>query len=180
MFPALDEDSMPTCSIEGVHPSILSIIGGIQVAEAVKIILGKDPSLSKRILHVDLENLDFVYTRTFKVDECPVCGTGNVEDAQKEEMIIEELCGRNRGKRTFSLTPTTTFDLDVKKVTKIGKEKGFRIENQGDLGLSLRTDDFSVSFLKRGSAVVVGTKDENEAVALYKDLLGTKLVAKSP
>jgi adenylyltransferase/sulfurtransferase len=180
MFPALDEDSMPTCSIEGVHPSILSIIGGIEVAEAVKIILGKDPSLAKRILHVDLENLDFVYTRTFKVDECPVCGTGKVEETPKEEMIIEELCGRNRGKRTFSLTPTTTFDLDVKKVTKIGKEKGFRVENQGDLGLSLRTDEFSVSFLKRGSAVVVGTKDENEAVSLYKDLLGTKLVAKSP
>ena len=180
MFPALDEDSMPTCSIEGVHPSILSIIGGIQVAEAVKIILGKNPSLAKRILHVDLENLDFVYTSTFKVDECPVCGTGKVSEAPKQEMIIEELCGRNHGKRTFSLTPTTTFDLDVKKVTKIGKEKGFRIENQGDLGLSLRTDEFSVSFLKRGSAVVVGTKDENQAVALYKDLLGTKLVAKSP
>ncbi len=180
MFPALDEDSMPTCSIEGVHPSILSIIGGIQVAEAVKLILGKKPSLAKRILHVDLENLDFVYTSTFKVDECPVCGTGKASETPKQEMIIEELCGRNHGKRTFSLTPTTTFDLDVKKVTKIGKEKGFRIENQGDLGLSLRTDEFSVSFLKRGSAVVVGTKDENEAVALYKDLLGTKLVAKSP
>jgi len=54
MFPALDEDSMPTCSIEGVHPSILSIIGGIEVAEAVKIIIGKTPSLADKILHVDL------------------------------------------------------------------------------------------------------------------------------
>jgi len=26
MFPSLDEDSMPTCSIEGIHPSILSLI----------------------------------------------------------------------------------------------------------------------------------------------------------
>jgi len=34
LFPSLDEDSMPTCSIEGVHPSILSIIGGIEVALA--------------------------------------------------------------------------------------------------------------------------------------------------
>ena len=40
MFPALDEDTMPTCSIEGVHPSILSIMGGIEVAEAVKVITG--------------------------------------------------------------------------------------------------------------------------------------------
>ena len=44
MFPALDEDTMPTCSIEGVHPSILSIMGGIEVAEAVKIITGNSPS----------------------------------------------------------------------------------------------------------------------------------------
>ena len=179
LFPSLDEDSMPTCSIEGVHPSILSIIGGIEVAEAVKIILGKKPSLSEKILHVDLENLDFVYTKTFKVDECPVCGSGKVIVTPKEEMIIEELCGRNRGKRTFSLTPTQTFDLDVDKVTKIAQEKGFRIENQGELGLSLRTDSQSVSFLKRGSAVVVGTNDEGEAVSLYKELLGAKAIPKS-
>ncbi len=178
MFPSLDEDSMPTCSIEGVHPSILSIIGGIQVAEAVKVILGKKPTLADKILHVDLENLDFVHTKTFKADECPVCGTGKAQEIPKQEMIIEELCGRNRGKRTFSLTPTTTFDLDVEKVSKIAKAKGFRVENQGELGLSTRTDELSVSFLKRGSAVVIGTKDEEGAVSLYKDLLGLKAVPK--
>ena len=43
MFPSLDEDTMPTCSIEGVHPSILSIVGGIEVSEAVKVIMGKKP-----------------------------------------------------------------------------------------------------------------------------------------
>jgi adenylyltransferase/sulfurtransferase len=180
MFPALDEDSMPTCSIEGVHPSILSIIGGIQVAEAVKIIIGKKPSLADRILHVDLENMDFVHTRTFKADECPVCGNGIVVEAPKEDMIIEELCGRNRGKRTFSLTPTRTFDLDVAAVTKNAKEKNFRVENQGSLGLSLRTDAQSVSFMKRGSAVIVGTKDQKEAISLYNSLIGrTEAVAKS-
>ena len=83
MFPALDEDSMPTCSIEGVHPSILSVIGGIEVAEAVKILLGKKPSLSDKILHVDLENLDFTMTKTFKADECPVCGSGKMESLPK-------------------------------------------------------------------------------------------------
>jgi len=161
-----------------VHPSILSIIGGIEVAEAVKVILGKKPTLADKILHVDLENLDFVHTKTFKADECPVCGTGKAQEIPKQEMIIEELCGRNRGKRTFSLTPTTTFDLDVEKVTKLAKEKGFRVENQGELGLSTRTDELSVSFLKRGSAVVIGTKDEEGAVSLYKDLLGLKAVPK--
>jgi adenylyltransferase/sulfurtransferase len=174
MFPALDEDSMPTCSIEGVHPSILSIIGGIEVAEAVKILLGKKPTLSDKILHVDLENLDFVMTKTFKAEECPVCGNGKMEATPKEELIIEELCGRNRGKRTFSITPTQKFEIDTEKITSLAKNLKFRVENQGELGLSMRTDDFSVSFMKRGSAVIVGPKDENDAVLLYKKLLSKK------
>ena len=171
LFPALDEDSMPTCSIEGVHPSILSIIGGIEVAEAVKIITGKKPNLSDRILHVDLESLEFVSTRTSKVDECPVCGTGISEVARKEELIIEELCGRSGGKRTFSITPTSMIDIDVQKITSAAQTKGFKVQNQGDLGLSMSTDTTFVSFLKRGSAVIVGTKDEDDAVNLYKSLI---------
>ena len=171
LFPALDEDSMPTCSIEGVHPSILSIIGGIEVAEAVKIITGKKPNLSDRILHVDLESLEFVSTRTSKVDECPVCGTGRSEVARKEELIIEELCGRSGGKRTFSITPTSMIDIDVQKITSAAQTKGFKVQNQGDLGLSMSTDTTFVSFLKRGSAVIVGTKDEEDAVNLYKSLI---------
>lgn len=174
MFPALDEDSMPTCSIEGVHPSILSIVGGIEVAEAIKIILGKKPSLSDKILHIDLENLDFVTTKTFRVDECPVCGTGKVESMPKQELIIEELCGRNRGKRTFSITPTQKFEIDAEKITTLAKDLQFRVENQGELGLSMRTNELSVSFMKRGSAVIVGPKDEQDAIILYKKLLKQK------
>ena len=177
MFPELDEDTMPTCSIEGVHPSILSIVGGIEVAEAVKIIIGKKPSLSERILHVDLENLDFNSTRTFRAEECPICGTGKLDVIPKEELILEELCGRNRGKRTYSITPTETFDLDVNNVTAIAKEKGFIVENQGSMGLSMRTNELSVSFMKKGSAVIVGPKDESDAISLYKSLLGKEIRA---
>jgi len=177
MFPELDEDTMPTCSIEGVHPSILSIVGGIEVAEAVKILIGKKPSLSEKILHIDLESLDFNNTRTFRTKECPICGTGKLEVVTKEELILEELCGRNRGKRTFSITPTDTFDLDVNVVTSIAKDQGFLVDNQGDLGLSMRTNELSVSFMKKGSAVVVGPKDESEAISLYKSLLGKEINA---
>ena len=177
MFPELNEDTMPTCSIEGVHPSILSIVGGIEVAEAVKIIIGKKPSLSEKILHIDLEHLDFNSTRTFRADECPICGTGKLDVVPKEELILEELCGRNQGKRTYSITPTETFDLDVNIVTNIAKEKGFTVENQGTLGLSVRTNDLSVSFMKKGSAVVVGSKDESDAIILYKSLLGKEIKA---
>ena len=114
--------------------------------------------------------------KTFKHEDCPICGTGKLEETVKKELILEELCGRNQGKRTFSITPTTTFDLDVDSVTSIAKEKGFRVENQGELGLSMRTDELSVSFMKKGSAVVVGPKDEADAISLYKNLLGKESI----
>ena len=176
LFPSLDEDSMPTCSIEGVHPSILSIVGGIEVSEAVKIITGKEPSLKNKVLHIDLENLIFNFTKVSRVEECSVCGSGKQQEKIKEELILEELCGRNKGKRTFSITPTYHVELDVNAITSTAKEKGFIVENLGDLGLSMRTNDLSISFMKRGSAVLVGAKDEGEATALYKDILGTKQV----
>ena len=80
------------------------------------------------------------------------------------------------GKRTLSITPTYEVNLDVDDVTALAKSKGFLVENQGDLGLSMRTNDLSVSFMKKGSAVVVGPSNEKEAITLYKSLLGTKSV----
>ncbi|MGI0082674.1 MAG: ThiF family adenylyltransferase, partial [Nitrosopumilaceae archaeon] len=172
IFPALDEDSMPTCSTEGVHPSILSIIGGIEVAEAVKIVIGKKPTLANKLLYVDLDNLEFNSSTFSKVEECPVCGSGKAEESPKKELIIEELCGRNRGKRTFSVTPTQKIELDIKKMTSTAATNGFKVNNQGEMGLSISSDCVFASFLKSGSAVIVGSKDENDAVKLYNTLLG--------
>jgi adenylyltransferase/sulfurtransferase len=81
------------------------------------------------------------------------------------------------GKRTFSITPTYDVNLDVDDVTSVAKSKGFLVENQGDLGISMRTNDLSINFMKKGSAVVVGSSSEDEAISLYKSLLGTKSVS---
>ena len=129
LFPALDEDSMPTCSIEGVHPSILSIIGGIEVSEAVKIITGKEPSLRDKVLHVDLENLIFNFTKVSKVEECSVCGSGRKQEKISEELITEELCGRNKGKRTFSITPTYSVVLNVDQIKSIASNNFYSLGN---------------------------------------------------
>ncbi len=185
VFPALDEDKMPACSVEGVHPPILSIIGGVEAAEASKVMLGQKPSLSGRILHVDLDGLDFSFTRTFRAPECPDCGIGaeaagggaaEAEAARprgREEMVVEELCGRGRGKRTFSLAPSGAApDIDVGAVSRAASRLGYAVENLGEMGLSVRSGERSASLTRRGTAVVVGCTDEDEAVRLYNGLLG--------
>ena len=143
----------------------------------VKASVGHFRDLDRSNLSIDLENLEFSSVKTFKQDACSVCGTGRKIEAPKQELILEELCGRNMGKRTFSITPTYEVNLDVDDVTALAKEKGFLVENQGDLGISMRTNDLSVNFMKKGSAVVVGPNNEEEAISLYKTLLGTKSVS---
>jgi len=46
-----------TCT--GVHPSIISIIGSIQVMEATKIMLGEEPSLLNKLQFCDVRAMDF-------------------------------------------------------------------------------------------------------------------------
>ena len=74
IFPALAEDDMPTCSTEGVHPSILYLVAGVQVSEAVKIITGQQPILVNKLLYIDLNELSFDKVQVFRHDECPSCG----------------------------------------------------------------------------------------------------------
>lgn len=74
IFPALSEDDMPTCSTEGVHPSILYLVGGIQVSEAIKILLGQKPSLVNTLLYIDLNELSFERIKMLRHDECSACG----------------------------------------------------------------------------------------------------------
>src|ERR671925_815382 len=106
IFPALAEDDMPTCSTEGVHPSILYLVAGIQVSEVVKIIMGREPALANKLLYIDLNELSFERVQMFRQEECPSCGITRKENKlATNELIIEELCGRDRGKRTWTVTP---------------------------------------------------------------------------
>ena len=171
MFPDLDEDSMPTCGIEGVHPSILSIVGGIEVAEAVKVIMGKKPALSDKILHIDIgDDMAFTTTRTFRAEECPVCGSGRAERAPDTDIIVEELCGRNGGRRTFSITPVKSIAVDAAHLEGEAKRHNLMVENLGEMGTTLRNDAIYVNMLQKGSAVVVGLSSESDAVSLYRSL----------
>ena len=173
MFPDLDEDAMPSCGIEGVHPSILSIVGGLEVSEATKVVMGREPALSGTIMHIDIgQSLAFTTTRTFRAEECPVCGTGKEQAVKVGSIIMEELCGRAGGKRTFSITPVASFEVDPARLLEAGRRHSMKVENQGELGTSLRNGEVYVSILQKGSAVVVGVRDEKDAVSLYRDLTG--------
>jgi molybdopterin/thiamine biosynthesis adenylyltransferase/molybdopterin converting factor small subunit len=177
IFPALAEDDMPTCSTEGVHPSILYLVGGIQVSEAVKIILGEKPTLENKLLYVDLNDLSLEKVSVFRQEECPSCGTKRIDSNQLEtkQLIIEELCGRDRGKRTYTVTPAQiSTSLNLMGIEKSAERLGYKIKTKGELGLTLmssNSDNLSISLMTSGAATIVGAKSEDEALSIYKSIL---------
>lgn len=185
IFPALSEDDMPTCSTEGVHPSILYLVGGIQVSEAIKILLGQKPSLVNTLLYIDLNELSFERIKMLRHDECSACGGKEkiIKDVQQEkELIIEELCGRDRGKRTYTVTPSKiTSIVNLNKVINNAELLGYNIKSRGSLGITVTTNNsnpsqqLSISFMTSGTATIVGAKDENDALSIYNEFLNFKI-----
>jgi adenylyltransferase/sulfurtransferase len=191
IFPALSEDDMPTCSTEGVHPSILYLVGGIQVSEAVKILLGQKPSLVNTLLYIDLNELSFERIKMFRHDECSACGKEKLiikeiqHQEKKQDLIIEELCGRDRGKRTYTVTPVEiTSTVNLNKIIQNAELLGYNLKTKGSLGITVTTNNsnssqqLSVSFMTSGAATIVGAKDENDALSIYKEFLNSKITNK--
>jgi molybdopterin/thiamine biosynthesis adenylyltransferase/molybdopterin converting factor small subunit len=180
IFPELSEDEMPTCSTEGVHPSILYLVAGIQVSEAVKIVVGQRPSLVNRLLYIDLNDLVFDKIQMHRHDECSSCGYNvNKKIVQAPSLMVEELCGRDRGKRTYTVTPAQIRnDVNLLNVLKNAESHGYTITSKGNLGITVSNQNkLLVSFLTSGSATIVGAKNEDEALSIYKTFTnGSKAV----
>lgn len=172
IFPSLADDDMPTCSTEGIHPSVLSVVAGTEVSEAVKIVTGQKPTLLNRLLYFDLADLTFDLIHIKRNEECTSCGKGKQQPPIiTEKILIEELCGRDRGKRTYSITPADVLDLDINDILTKATQSGFSVESKGTMGATLQNGKISVSLLKSGAVVIVGAKDEKDALSIYKEFV---------
>jgi molybdopterin-synthase adenylyltransferase len=178
IFPALADEDMPTCSTEGVHPSVLYLVAGVQVSEAVKILTGQHPTLVNKLLYIDLNELSFDKIQMFRNEECSSCGPKKESMKgepvlQVEELLIEELCGRDRGKRTYTVTPSSTLpaSINLAGIVKNAESLGYDIKMRGNLGItatSANASKLSISFLTSGAATIVGAKDEEDALFIYR------------
>ena len=167
MFPGLTDDSMPSCGLEGVHPSILGIIGNIEVSEAVSILTGNKPSLADKMLHVDIESMSFTKTEIMRIPECTVCGDERVRTSRPESITTEELCGRDMGKRTFAITPR--FRTRLADILEHVDPDSVMLES--DMGATILVDGTKMQLMEGGSAILIGAKDADDATIKYQKIV---------
>ncbi len=81
---------VPSCAEGGVLGVLPGIVGTIQAAEALKLIIGKGEPLIGRLLLFDALAMKFRELKLRKNPDCPVCGT---HPTVKELIDYAEFCG---------------------------------------------------------------------------------------
>lgn len=62
------------CSTMGVFAPLVGVVGAMQAAEALKLIVGLGQSLSGRLLMLDGRTMEWTSMRTQRAPDCSVCG----------------------------------------------------------------------------------------------------------
>jgi molybdopterin/thiamine biosynthesis adenylyltransferase/rhodanese-related sulfurtransferase len=88
---------VPSCAEGGVLGVLPGMIGTIQAAEALKLVLGMDGTLVGRLLLVNALTMDFRTMRLRKDPSCPACGTRTI----KELIDYDEYCGTPGGEAPY-------------------------------------------------------------------------------
>jgi len=168
----LKDDALPTCAVVGVHPSVISLVASIEVAEAIRILLGEQPNLASKLLYCDLESLSMDEVALSRLEDCPVCGAKpRGPPTPLTQSPVEEICGRG-GKRTFVINPRKNLELDMADLHKLLKKGNFNILVKADLGITFNpAPEVTTSLLKSGVMITAGAKDEEEALKLYKSIV---------
>lgn len=74
VFKGVSDDDIPRCEKVGVLPAAVGVVASIEVAEAIKLILGWGSNLIGRMAFIDVYSLTFHIFDISKNPECPVCG----------------------------------------------------------------------------------------------------------
>ena len=91
LFPESGDLEEMRCAVMGVFAPLVGIIGSIQAAEALKLLMGVGRDLTGRLLLLDALTMEWRSVRLKKDPQCAVCGTGDTAQRQ-----TPEACATNR------------------------------------------------------------------------------------
>ena len=164
-----DAGSSPTCDTAGVIMPIIASISAVQVAEAIKLLVGDTAALHRSLFQIDVWQNDW---RKIKlagpVEGCKCCGQGVYEflDAEQQEFSAV-LCGRD----AVQIAPPRAVELDLAalaaNLAALGEVR------QNEYLVRFTTDGTEVTVFRDGRAIIKGTDDVSAARSVYSRYIGT-------
>ncbi len=159
----------PTCDTAGIIGPIVSLMGSITVAEALKLLLGRG-TLNDGMIHVDLwENTFEKFTLGGPRPDCPTCGRREFAFLNAEAGTrLTALCGRDAVQ--VSVAAQSAINLAALADRLTAAQVG-QVQVNSYL-LRARIEGFDFTVFPDGRAIIKGTNDEAVAATLYARYVG--------
>jgi len=162
------DDPDYTCANVGVTPELLSIVGAIQVREAVLLATNREPRLKNRLMVVDLASLTFDLFDIGRDEDCPICSVAQPDPPLRlsKEPSATTLCSG-----TFSIAPASMTTLDIEGIAA-RLDNSYSIK-KADKWLKVKTPSGAdITIMGRGNAIVRGVNSVEDALAIYREVVG--------
>lgn len=164
-----DAGSAPTCETAGVIMPIITSISSIQVAEAIKFVVGDGEAMHRSLIQIDLWKNDW---RTVALGspepDCVCCGSHNFEFLNAEVSEFSAvLCGRH----AVQIAPSSLVEIDLDRFAD--RIKFITPVNQNEYLVRFTVDDLEVTVFSDGRAIIKGTEDVSVARSIYSKYVGT-------
>ncbi|MBI4209336.1 MAG: molybdopterin-synthase adenylyltransferase MoeB [Deltaproteobacteria bacterium] len=104
---------VPSCAEGGVLGILPGIVGTLQAAEAIKLILGKGEPLIGRLLVLNVLDMEIRELKLRKDPNCPICGKNRTIT---KLIDYEEFCGIGRGQEAPAPEPSGGVEITAKEL----------------------------------------------------------------
>ncbi len=140
---------VPSCAEGGVLGVLPGIVGTIQAAEAIKVLLGVGETLAGRLLLVDALAMEFRTLRLRRDPQCPACGTRTI----RELIDYDEFCG--------TVNETMASDRDpIEEITPTELAARLRARDDFDLIDVREPGEWDVAHIPGARLIPLGQLDD--------------------
>ncbi|MEO7674237.1 MAG: ThiF family adenylyltransferase [Pyrinomonadaceae bacterium] len=163
-----DAGSSPTCDTAGVIMPIIASISAIQVAEAMKILVGDFDALHGSLVQIDIWQNDWRKVKLSAPNpDCKTCGQRNFEflDAESQEFSAV-LCGRN----AVQITPPRPTELELP--TFATNLRHLSDVKQNEYLVRFTVGEYEITVFRDARAIIKGTDNVSVARTLYSRFVG--------
>ncbi len=161
--------SAPTCDTAGVIMPVIAVVAAVQVAEALKLLAGREESLHRSLMQFDVWRNEWRRLALGeRAPECPTCVLGRYESLEAEAGdLATVLCGRH----AVQVTPRAATRVDLDALA--GRLRAAGEVKANPYLVRLKTGDHELTVFADARAIVRGTDDVNVARSLYARYVGT-------
>ena len=156
-----------TCDTIGVLGPIVNLIASLQVAEAIKLLSGRDSALHGRLLSCDVWSGRMQSVQPERNVECPVCARHHFAHLSGQAQPHITMCGRDSVQ-----IHERRRSLDLQALQQRLEPTIAGVRQNGFL-LRFLIPPYEMTVFADGRAILKGTKDPSIARSLYAKYIGS-------